>query len=85
MGKDRNSRKKDTERNRGDDKPAARTAARSEFEVAYYTEELGRPLQREMLQAKFELLNDEGRIEPAHRNPAQDAVPPGAEPTQQPD
>lgn len=33
------------------DKP--RTAARDEFEVAYYTKELGRPLQRKMLQRRL--------------------------------
>lgn len=28
-------------------------AAREEFEVAYYTKELGRPLQRKLLQRQF--------------------------------
>lgn len=31
-----------------------RKAAREEFEVAYYTRELGRPLQRKMLQQRFD-------------------------------
>ena len=36
------------------DKPdRPRRAARDEFEVAYYTKELGRPLQRKMLQSRL--------------------------------
>ena len=38
------------------DKP--RRAARDEFEVAYYTKELGRPLQRKMLQRRLNELTD---------------------------
>ena len=38
------------------DKP--RKAAREEFEVAYYTKELGRPLQRKMLQRRLNELSD---------------------------
>ena len=33
-------------------------AARQEFEVAYYTKELGRELQRKLLQRKFADLSD---------------------------
>ena len=39
------------------DKPdRPRRAARDEFEVAYYTKELGRPLQRKMLQSRLNEL-----------------------------
>ena len=34
------------------------TAAREEFEVAYYTKELGRPLQRKLLQRRFDELGE---------------------------
>jgi hypothetical protein len=33
-------------------------AARDEYEVAYYTKELGRPLQRKLLQHRLEEIND---------------------------
>lgn len=33
-------------------------AAREEFEVAYYTKELGRKLQRKLLQRRFEDFSD---------------------------
>ena len=39
------------------DKPGKdrdRKAAREEYEVAYYTKELGRPLQRKMLQKRLD-------------------------------
>lgn len=41
------------------DKPGkdrTRKAARDEYEVAYYTKELGRPLQRKMLQKRLDDL-----------------------------
>jgi hypothetical protein len=38
------------------DKP--RRATRDEFEVAYYTKELGRPLQRKLLQRRLNELTD---------------------------
>ena len=41
------------------DKPGkdrSRKPARDEFEVAYYTKELGRPLQRKLLQKRLEEL-----------------------------
>lgn len=52
--------------------PKGRPAAnRQEFEVAYYTKELGRPLQRKMLQSQLARLNpdaaDTGRTEAAHQ------------------
>lgn len=45
------------------DKPGKgrdRKAARDEYEVAYYTKELGRPLQRKMLQKRLDDLSDSG-------------------------
>lgn len=33
-------------------------AARDEFEVAYYTKELGRPLQRKLLQRRLDELGE---------------------------
>lgn len=33
-------------------------AAREEFEVAYYTKELGRPLQRKLLQRRLDELGE---------------------------
>jgi hypothetical protein len=42
-------------------------AAREEFEVAYYTKELGRPLQRKLLQRRFDELGE------GHSVPAADA------------
>lgn len=41
-----------------------RKTPRHEYEVAYYTKELGRPLQRAMLQRRFEEIN-EGAISAA--------------------
>jgi len=35
-----------------------RKAAREEYEVAYYTKELGRPLQRKLLQRRLNELTD---------------------------
>lgn len=35
-----------------------RKAARDEYEVDYYTKELGRPLQRQMLQKRLDDLSD---------------------------
>ena len=40
------------------DKDPDRKAAREEFEVAYYTKELGRGLQRKMLQRRFDDFSD---------------------------
>jgi hypothetical protein len=39
-----------------------RKAARQEFEVAYYTKELGRSLQRKMLQKRLDDFTDSGGI-----------------------
>ena len=46
------------DRDKGKDKP--RKAARDEYEVAYYTKELGRPLQRKLLQRRLNELSDSG-------------------------
>lgn len=51
------------------DKPGKnrdRKAARDEYEVAYYTKELGRPLQRRMLQKRFDDLADSAISAAAH-------------------
>jgi hypothetical protein len=40
------------------DKDKHRKAAREEFEVAYYTKELGRRLQRKLLQRRFDDFSD---------------------------
>lgn len=39
-----------------------RKAARQEFEVAYYTKELGRSLQRKMLQKRLDDFTDSGSV-----------------------
>ena len=46
--------------------------ARQDFEVAYYTKELGRDLQREMLQKQLSQLSENGSIRSSHR----EALPP---------
>lgn len=43
-----------------------RKPAREEFEVAYYTKELGRPLQRKLLQRQFAQLSDSNISAAAH-------------------
>jgi hypothetical protein len=48
------------------DKDPDRKAAREEFEVAYYTKELGRKLQRKMLQRRFEDFSDSTITAAAH-------------------
>lgn len=40
------------------DNTKEQTAARQEFEVAYYTKELGRPLQRKLLQRQLKDFSD---------------------------
>jgi len=49
-----------------------RKAARPEFEVAYYTKELGRPLQRRMLQRQLASLSGDGSAAANHHD---DALP----------
>jgi hypothetical protein len=51
------------------DKPGTdrnRKAARDEYEVAYYTKELGRPLQRKMLQKRLDDLSDRSITAASH-------------------
>ncbi len=45
---------------------------RPEFEVAYYTKELGKELQREMLQKQLARLSENGSVRAAH---GEDAAP----------
>lgn len=53
------------DRDKGRDTP--RKAARDEFEVAYYTKNLGRPLQRKLLQRRLnELSEGAGTAEASH-------------------
>ena len=48
------------------DKDKDRKAAREEFEVAYYTKELGRKLQRKLLQRRFDDFSDSTITAAAH-------------------
>jgi hypothetical protein len=43
-----------------------RKAPREEFEVAYYTKELGRPLQRKLLQRRLSDLSDSNITAASH-------------------
>lgn len=57
-----------------------RKTPRHEYEVAYYTKELGRPLQRQLLQRRFEEIR-EGTISAASSHadepaPENEAAPP---------
>jgi hypothetical protein len=45
-----------------------REAARREFEVAYFTKELGRPLQRKMLERQLATLSASPPIKAAHHD-----------------
>ena len=50
-----------------------------EFEVAYYTKELGKSLQRQMLQKQLALLSEKGSVRASHGDdtaPPADAAPP---------
>jgi len=57
-----------------------REATRREFEVAYYTKELGRPLQRKMLERQLATLSSITPIKAAHHDErvcgAESATPP---------
>jgi hypothetical protein len=48
------------------EKDKSRKTARQEFEVAYYTKELGRPLQRKLLQRRLADLSERGNIAASH-------------------
>ncbi|HYE40996.1 MAG TPA: hypothetical protein VEB23_13755 [Ramlibacter sp.] len=56
------------------DRKLNRPGGRPEFEVAYYTKELGKPLQREMLQQQLAMLSESSASarQPAH---GEDAAP----------
>ena len=60
------------------DKRKNRNPVREEFEVAYYTKELGRPLQRKLLQRRFADFGD-GNITAAGH--AEEPSPERDEPT----
>jgi len=49
------------DKGRGAAAKRAAAAPRPEFEVAYFTKELGRPLQRKMLREQLASLTDEGQ------------------------
>ncbi len=56
-----------------------RKDAREEFEVAYCTRELGRPLQRKLLQRQFAQLSESNITAASHGeepSPGRDCVPP---------
>lgn len=55
-----------------------RPAPRPDYEVAYYTKELGRPLQREMLRRKLAEFSDSGMdgAELGHGEPLREAATP---------
>lgn len=48
-------------------------AARDEFEVAWYTKELGRPLQRKLLQRRFDEIGDGHSVSAANPSHGDDA------------
>lgn len=56
------------------DKDKDRKTAREEFEVAYYTKELGRRLPRKMLQRRFDDFSD-STISAAHHGEDASAEP----------
>jgi hypothetical protein len=65
------------------DRKTNRHGGRPEFEVAYYTKELGKPLQREMLQQQLAMLSESsaGGRQPTHGEDA--SVEPETAPPQQ--
>ena len=48
------------------DRNRNRPGARPEFEVAYYTKELGKPLQRQMLQKQLDQLSESSKSRSIH-------------------
>lgn len=61
------------------DRNRPRQGARPEFEVAYYTKELGKTLQRQMLERQFSRLSDNITSASSHGEepaPADEADPP---------
>ena len=64
---------------KGPDKDKGPAVAREEFEVAYYTKELGRSLQRKLLQRRLAALRDSNSQAAGHgeeASPEPDRVPP---------
>lgn len=57
------------------DKDKDRKAARDEIEVAYYTKELGRDLQRKLLQRRLADLSESQRASSHGEEPSPDANP----------
>jgi hypothetical protein len=56
-----------------------RTGGRPEFEIAYYTKELGQALQRKLLQKQLARFSDSGSISSSHGEDAEvreDSAPP---------
>jgi hypothetical protein len=64
------------------DRNSRRQGARPEIEVAWYTKELGKPLQRELLQKKLARLSESGRVSGTH---GEDTAPQVEEPPPQQD
>ena len=61
------------------DRNRNRQGARPEIEVAWYTKELGKPLQREMLQKQLARLSESARVPGGHGEdtaPQVDEAPP---------
>lgn len=59
-----------------------RKSPRPEFEVAYYTKELGRPLQRRMLERQLAAFNSDTPPPASHHDdelPQMDGSPPRAD------
>jgi hypothetical protein len=55
------------------DRNRNRQGARPEIEVAWYTKELGKPLQRELLQQQLARLSENSRVSGGH---GEDTAPP---------
>jgi hypothetical protein len=61
------------------DRNRKQAGARPDFEVAYYTKELGPSLQRQMLQQQLARFSDTGSVTSSHGDdavPQADAAPP---------
>ena len=61
------------------DRNRKNSGACPEFEVAYYTKELGKALQREMLQRQLARFSESGRVSATHGEDAAeqlDSAPP---------
>lgn len=66
------------------DRNKSRSGPRQEFEVAYYTKELGQSVQRRLLQAQLARFSENGSVSSSHAEeghgadvePQADAAPP---------